>query len=237
MGKDKQKAKEDSFSAKTLDEKLDLLYSMIKAEAGNQRKRHDEVRKDLKNMGHDMRKLKRRVDDIENNQVNVNEEVTALQNTVTELQQAALSCDIIIKGVPVAEQHENDLVAIITAIFNKLECAALLPDVSSARRMGKKPVGNPSTKSKIRPILLKMKTDDSKQQVMKTKKAKELTCADIMVNDAAIGVATDKIYFDEHLTKKMSELFYEARKLKRAGTCDRAFFKDGCLLVQKTALI
>ena len=102
------------------------------------------------------------------------------------------------------------------------------------QRMGKKAADQPTSKQKVRPLLLQMKTANSKQKLMAIKKAKEINCADVVINGNAIGPAKTKIYFDERLTREMSDLFYEARQLRKKGACNRAYFKNGLLLIQKT---
>lgn len=233
MGKkDKQnKGKEASFSTKSVDEKLDQLYQMMRAESGVNKKWREEVRDELKSVSKKVSHLEKRVHHVESNNKDMQSEITVMQNAVHEIQQTALALDIIIKGIPEVEQSNTELCGIIRSVFEKINCSSLLSEVAAVTRLGRQPADN-TTANRTRVILLQMKTLRSKQQLMELKRKTKLNCSDITFNEQPL--ATDKlIFFDERLTKYTSDLHYEARQLKSKKVCHSVWIRNGTVFVRK----
>ena len=53
----------DTFAAKSVDEKLDILYGFITSEAANNTRRHQELRSDFQQMQKEVKKLEERMDE------------------------------------------------------------------------------------------------------------------------------------------------------------------------------
>lgn len=221
------------FTAMSVDDKLAALYKLIRGEADNNNKRHQELRSDFRRMKKKIEKLEHRVSEHDTQHDNMQDEITVIHNSVTELQQAALACDIVIKGIPEQEDNDTELVELIQAVFKTLQCDDMLNDCASAVRLGKKS-SDTKKAAKPRPILLQMKTKNSKQKLMETKKKAKLACSDVVFKGNPVGKETENIYFDERLTAEMSELFYEARQLKRNGVCSQVWVRNGTVFARKT---
>lgn len=232
MGK-KQDAKEASFSSKSVDEKLDQLYQTIRSENGDNKKWRDEMRSEMKSITHKVNTLEKRIHRMESNNQHAQGEIAALHNNVHELQQNALALDIIIKGLPEIEQDDTQLAELVAAVFTTLGCRPLLSQVNTATRLGKRNDNNNANTTKYRAVLLQMKTNDGKKQLMDAKRKKELQCSEVMFNNQPIGDAAKKIYFDERLSKYMSDLHYEARQLKQKKLCHSVWIRGGSLFIRK----
>lgn len=70
--------------------------------------------------------------------------------------------------------------------------------------------------------------------MLAVKKITDVSCGDIIINDKAIGTKEQMIYFDDRLTKYKSDLFYEARKLKKDEFYKFVWTKGGKVLMRKT---
>lgn len=225
--------KNKSFSELSTDDKLIQLYHMHKAENGNNKKFRKDIRKEMKKLSRGVDHLNHRVTNIEHTQEESNNEITVLKRAVQNLQQSALSLDIVIKGMPEIEQNNNDLQVLLQTLFTKMDCAEHLNDVTDVRRIGKPPAAAASTSTSARPIVIKMRNVDCKQTILKLKRKKNISCADIVVNNNAIGTAKQIIYMDERLTPELSTLYYEARKLKQKGAYKYVWVRNGNIFLRK----
>lgn len=225
--KARKKDKDQSFSAPSSDEKLDLT---MKAEIGSSQKWRDELRVDLKSVHKKVSGLESRITIIEQQG---NSKVTELANTVRQLEQAALSLDTVIKGVVEVEKNDDDLRSMLSVLFNTINCGQLLDDIVAVRRLGRISTDNEPAVRKPRSILVTFKSTESKIKLLTAKKKVKITCADILMNGTPIADKKKEIFIDERLSKVNSDLFYEARQAKSAGFWKYAWVRGGNVYVKK----
>lgn len=226
--------KEDPFEAKTVDEKLNLLYKVIQSEVETNRTRHEELRSDLKKVSKRVSNLENRMAQAEKHNDGIEDDLLAAQNSIHALEQAALCTDIIIKGIPEVEGTSTELREIIVAILHKLNCDSLVHDIAATIRLGKPVTNTSSTSNRSRVVLLQMKSPHCKQQLMVAKKKTEIKGSDIAFKNLLLGDDRKQIFFDERLTKYMGDLYYKARQLKHDGACHSVWVHNGLLFVRLT---
>lgn len=52
--------------------------------------------------------------------------------------------------------------------------------------------------------------------------------------DKNVGTVNDVLYFDEHLTKELSQLYFMARSLRKRKLIKYVYIRNGALLVKRT---
>lgn len=218
----------------TTDEKLLRLWSKLNSESALSAQRHEQVTKDFESLKADMVVMERRIKDVDQKYSGLCEEVYILKQTVNDLQQAALINDIVIRNVPEVENTADDLLTLTQLILTKTNCVTPI-SICSVQRIGRKkdPNDNPTGKSASRPILLTLSTKKEKEDIMAAKKKAHINCGEIQLGDESIGPINQVIYFDEHLTKRNSDLHFNARQLRKRKLVKHVWVRNGQVFIRK----
>lgn len=220
----------------SIEKKLDKLTESFKTEQEKSKTRHQELRDDIRLVVNRVNKLEERMVSVEKDKHKKTKEITVLRRAILELQQQALSLDIVVKGIPEIERNNNELQIIVQTLFSAIDCSTHINDVTDVRRIGRKQsTDNNTATSNVnnRPIVIKMKNNDYKQIILKAKRKKQITCADIIINNQPIGNNKQSIYMDERLIREYSNLHFEARKLKSKGSCKYVWVSNGSIYIRK----
>lgn len=221
--------KGDSFAKLNSDEKLERLFNEVRSGNGQANKNH-------KDLSDKFDLLAERVVDVENKVKNIDikynlmeAKVKQLTVKIVDLQQKSLECNIIIRNIPEIEQSEDDLCAIVHLLIQKL-ALNIMPNISCVRRIGKKG----DTQITHRPILLQVTHKDEKIKLLTAKKKIKITCDQLLYQDKSVGTINDIIYFDEHLTKDVAQLYFTARTLRKRQLIKYVFIRNGTLFVKRS---
>lgn len=229
MGGRKNNNKQNqSFESLSTDDKLNRLYTTIRAEAGNNSKNFSDISSDIKSIKNNIDAMEARVDRVDKKYVRVTDEIQQLKRTVNDLQQSALLCDVIIRGVVEVEQNKDELLTIVQLIIAKVNCQQVV-SICLIRRMGRTIEGKKST----RPILVTLNSRDEKKSLMAAKRKVQLNCSQIEFENKVIGTNQQTIYFDEHLTKTTNGLCYIARQLRKRQILKHWWVRDGLLFIRR----
>lgn len=181
---------------KVMNEKLEVIVN-----------RFDDMEKILisENM-----KLRKELDIVQNHSKTLEKKIDAISHEMNNLKQASLSRNIIIKGIPEVEQHKDELRILIRMLFSHLQIKDLANNID-CHRIGKK------KDDCSRPIECTVSSVSAKNLIIRTKRKKPVTCAELFVRGKPWGSISDVIYIDEHLSKENHKLFTYARRLKDHG--------------------
>lgn len=153
-------------------------------------------------------------------------EVTKLKASVNLLEQEKLSNNIIIRGLKEIEGVSSELLStMLDDIFTALDSS--YKSLSLARRIGVQKNNNP------RLVLVKVCNAETKLKIMKNLKDKNLNCSQFNHRGAAWGSKDDKIFLNDHLTPISSNLFFQARQLKKQNKVKYAWSKLGKIYIRK----
>lgn len=206
------------------DDKLDKLLKIVTDEAEKNklfRKDYQEMQDDLKSLRKDLAKFMQKVNHLQHSHNQLRSEVIDLSETVVQLQQAPLASNVIIHGIP--EQPEENLPDIIDALFLKIESEDPVDPSGflNISRIGK------VVENKCRPILLQLESPNIRADMLKKKRAKSITAADLVVNGKKIGRKDNQIFMSEHLGKLSGKIFYHARRLKLQKKIHSSWVRNG----------
>ena len=161
----------------------------------------------------------------------MSQELIELKGDLHDVQQKFLANDVIIRGLPDEESNDEEITSMVTATFTALNVAAVNENIIQIRRLGKRAV-EPANGNK-RPILVKFADEKSKMKVIGAKRKTKLNGGMIVVNGKKLGSCSDEVYVEDHLTKEKSNLFAEARKLRKDKVVKFAWTSNGTILVRK----
>lgn len=170
-------------------ERFNHVESFLKAE-------NEKLREQLK-------KADKRYDDV---CATVNE--MAVQ--INRLKQDNLSRNLLIKGVPELEKHNDHLKSMVGTIFNKLRFNLSLTFVD-CYRIGRK------KENTCRPVVVVLPNVGLKNLIIREKRTTKFTCAQFSNDGVLWGSAENFLYIDEHLTRDNYLLYMSARKLRQSG--------------------
>ncbi|CAG9134773.1 unnamed protein product [Plutella xylostella] len=156
--------------------------------------------------------------------------VTSLQDTIAELRsnlnerdQATLFTDIEISGVPEFDGESTH--HIVTAVVAKLGTTLEERDVVDAVRAGpRRPVGQGTSQSRPRPIVVRLARRALRDEILKNAKVRR------GVNTADLGLPSHEykqLYLNERLTKLNRTLLGKVRENRKIMSWKYAWTKDG----------
>jgi hypothetical protein len=146
-----------------------------------------------------------------NAQKKVASEVSKLKIIVDMLEQQKINKNVMLKGVPEIEIHNDMLLSMVDDIFSKVDSSFESQFLVSVRRIGTK---NNTNKSRL--IEAALVNCRRKLNTMTGLKEKRVDCSQFSSKkNVPWGSDTEKIYLSDHLTPTMSNIFCHARKLKK----------------------
>lgn len=171
-------------------------------------------------------KLVKDVGCIKVSQAQVQNDVKDLEVAVSRLEQLQLCSNMLVNGVPEAENESaKDLKEIMAEIVKAVD--ENIKYKFSTHRLGRK------VNDRHRPILVKFNSSMEMSTFLKAKKKKVLSCDQVVVNGISIGGRNDVIYCSEQLVPFISRLFFVARKLVKKKVLERAWVRGGKVFVVK----
>lgn len=212
MGKGKNSSK--------VENKLDKLLEMIERNEEKASARHKEITKRLDDIEYEVEKCKRK-DRL------MCDEINKLKTSINDLEQAQLANSINIRGIAEVEDNAVDLKDAIVQLFQAVSNDINSFHVLKVQRIGK------SREGFTRPILVQLSLKTIKDILFESAKNAPLDCSLISHKSLPWGTKENQIFLGHHLTREKSTLFYEARKLRKAGTVKHAWVKDGQILIKK----
>ena len=150
--------------------------------------------------------------------------------------------DLIIRGLPegsyaekatacstdsnalMLESHASVECSILSLCIDKLGVAVSQSDISVAHRL------KAGKSDKHRPIIVRFNSRRIRDEVLRAKKKLMTTPADRSNTDNA----RDKVFISEHLTRAVSNLFFEARKLVREKRIASSWTHKGLVNIKRT---
>lgn len=130
---------------------------------------------------------------------------------IDELQQRSRINNVIINGVK-QEKHE-DIYKIVETLGGKIGIVNPLSDVQIAHRV------NSTNPGKIKPIVIRMTNSKARDQWTAAFRKSHLW--------------KDKVYVNEHLTKKNQDLLFKTKQFKKANNYKYVWIKDCKILIRK----
>jgi len=157
-------------------------------------------------------------------------------NRLEELETYSKLDNLIIHGLPESSYAErasggspNDMASrasadvleteksVVSLCAEKLHLPITSSDISSAHRLRKGP------RDTVRPVVVRFTSRKARDSVYYGKRA------------LRTEGSTNKIYISEHLTKKASEIFFEARKMVRDKKITASWSSKGMIFVKRSA--
>ena len=180
--------------------------------------------------------LSKTIENLVSDNVELNKKCSELEERVSELesQNAARKAEnddleqygrrniLRVSGIPENESEDTDL--IVMQVADKLGVSISPYEIDRSHRVGKtvKPhVGQTSTR-KSRDIIVKFATYNARNRLFQERKTLRETADEDLKN----------IFLNEDLTKRRSEILFEARKLRRSGKIKAAYSSDGKITVR-----
>lgn len=221
--------KGDSFAMLSSEDKLDRMYNEIRCGNGLSAKNHKELSGKLDKLVERVVTVENKVENIDSKCNFLESKVKQLTVKVIDLEQKNLECNIVVRNVPEIEKNEQDLCAIVNLLIQRLKLD-FEPNICCIRRMGKK--GHSPTVH--RPILLQVTDKVDKTKLLIAKKKTKITCDQLAYEDKNVGTVDNVVYFDEHLTKELSQLYFLARNLRKRQLVKYVFIRNGTLLIKRS---
>ncbi len=139
-----------------------------------------------------------------------NETINVMQKKIDDLEQNNKMCNLRIAGVQ--EEEDEDVQGKVIDLAKHLKTKLDPKDIADTRRMGPEKIG------KTRDILIKFVARSKRDILYKNRK---------MLNQT-----TSPVFVNEDLTQRRSQLFYEARRLKKQGRVFGAWSQHGNILIK-----
>lgn len=140
------------------------------------------------------------------------------------LEQDKLSTNVIVRGIPEVEENDSDkLHTVASSVVESLNVTARIAKVS---RIGKTNTEAP------RPIKIQFHDDKMQSDVLRAKRALNLNCAQLKVNEAPIGSESDIVFINEDLTPENARLYRAVREIKKKGKIKFAWTRNGQVLAR-----
>lgn len=161
-------------------------------------------------------------------------EVLSLRQGLSELQQQSLEKNLIINGVAEVEKSPSDTSVLVNGIFTALGVQLNSDDVIEVQRLGKN-----IDPAKKRPILVKLRNVRDKRKIITAKREMarknkvQLNCSQLNLVNVKVGGVNDLIYINEDLSQHNSQLYSEARQLKKSGVFQFTWVNEGVIFVRK----
>lgn len=196
---------------------LEIMFDFMKNEASKANERHEEIKAiQMKQLVQDAK-----IKTLEDDNVVLKQQVKHLMVAVTSIQQLAMAKNVVLRNVPEIEKNSEDLADICQNLFNYLgmnqdvECKAIY-------RLGKRK----EKSSQRRPILVKFVNKEDKSQLLKEKREKPVSCANISLNGNAIGKDGDTIFINTQLAPQTAKLYYMVRQLRKMDKFEYGWVDD-----------
>ena len=164
------------------------------------------------------------------------ESCNSMKIKINDLENAALSCNLEIHGVP--EKPNENVERIALNVIKLADPSADALDIESTFRVIKKsPTAkdsnkestdkNSKKKAPAAPIIVKLKTKSKRMDIIK--KRKQLADVDFK----NIGIDADRVYINENLTPMTRSLFYESNKLKKLNGWSSIWTFNGVIKMKR----
>lgn len=218
----------NSFSQLATEDKLDKLIKIVQNGFANTEKEVKDLSKRFLKVETKILVIEKRVETFENMHDQIVERVHSLQAEVNSLHQDKLLCDMIIRGIPSnIATDEQALLTLVQLLIDKTNCAAPI-NITAVRRLGR-PNANSNAKT---PILVQFAHQAERDSVLASKKKVRLNCAQITYEGQPIGLESDIIYFEESLTKPISDIYYNARVLRKRLLIKHTWIRSGIVYIR-----
>lgn len=222
----KNKGSRSSFMNLSTDGKLETLFDTVT-------KGFEDTNKNVKDLQEKLEgkivKIEKRVKKIESDQDIIDKQVQVLQTEINTLKQDKLACDLIIRGVPTdVATDEQTLLTLVQLMITQTKCTTPY-NITAVYRLGRRNSGDNNTST---PIMVQFSHQTERDSVLTAKKQVKLNCAQIQCDGKPIGPATQNIYFEERLTRENSEIYYQARLLRKRLLIKHAWVRGGSILIR-----
>lgn len=189
--------------------------------------RHEEMTRKLDAINKKLDTLDSRVKDIEVRTQQVDEKVDKIKSELNVLQQKELKHNFIVKGVPESEgESPEHLISVVQAVVSHLK-VDVQDSITSVKRFGRQ------IETKQWPLLVEVNDPDIKHDIISKKRQVQIGLDSIILNDVPLGANNYYIYIDEHLTPLNSDLYKQARELKKRGMVKYAWTKNGTVCIKQ----
>lgn len=190
---------------------LKAVEDFKKESRDNMLKNHNELVQKFETLEGKFSELKKNYDLVvaENKVLKV--EVRSLSIMVNVARQDNLQRNLLIKGLKEDEETPEELKKIVFNMFQKLQPDFPLYNILNVQRLGKK------RDTGYRIVLVELTHTAARDQLLFLKKKVVITNGDVFELTGESADRGGKIFFDEHLTKEMLNLFTMARGLKEHG--------------------
>ena len=122
-----------------------------------------------------------------------------------------------VSGIEETENEDTD--AVVTKLFKQIDVDINIDEIDRCHRLGKKR-GQVDTKRRPREIIIKFATYRARQKFYKKR------------TSLRSSRATSGVYVNKHLTRKRSELYYNARQLVKNNRVRRTWTSDGSIFLE-----
>lgn len=207
----------------------DDLMAYMKAEFKDMKDKSDKWYKEMQELKLQQNNLNTEFLQLKKSHFSLESDVKDLEVAVARLEQAKLNMNMLIRGIPEAENETSKATKeIVTALLKRVDDKSKVK-FASTHRIGLK------SKGQSRSILVKFQSIAARNLLLSAKKKMSLTCADINVNGKPIGKKSDVIYFGEHLAPLNARLFYIGRQLVKKQQFVHVWPQNGNIFVRKEA--
>lgn len=149
----------------------------------------------------------------------IKKELNEIKLDVIELKQYSRRTNIEIAGIP---ESENEDMSKILSKIDEISDTNIVDNLIIAHRV-------PSfKKDKPKPIIVQMKSKQTRDEILKKLKNRRLTTSEI--NNRFEDMP---IYVNEHLTHELKSLFYHARNFKKENNYKFCWTRDGKIFIRK----
>ena len=214
-----------------IEDKMNKLLTLMESESEKAELRYQLLSNKLSSVEERTNQVEGRINDVAEEVAATAYVVGNLQVEVNRLKQDKLCDNIIIRGVLEKENNADDLKCLLDVMFSWLSDDVSTEDTLYYSRTGAKDSKFP------RPILVRFKTNEIKQKILKLKKQKSLNCAMLnstpLLNSVNWGAENDLIYFNDHMTAANKKLNDDARKLRGDKKVQFVWTMNGTTFVKK----
>lgn len=211
--KDKNRDSESSSEEEITNNEIYKMLGEMKKSMDYMSAKFDEIQEENK-------ELKKCLKETEKENKNLKERVQNLEMIIDGAERDKIRRNIIINGIEKQDREEN-MVEIVRNVMRKINVDIESNIVKCHRK---------DTKKENSPIVVELKTEKTKEEILKAKK----NLGRINAKDCHLKGKNNEIFINEQLTKMMSTLFYSARELKKEKKIKYVWTRDGNIYVRKT---
>jgi hypothetical protein len=170
----------------------------------------------------DNKALRDRLRESEIKQIETEKKLNTLEYLLDLNEQEKIKPNILISGF---ETTKDNMKKVVREILTNVDNTIKNTDIADIAPTGQ------SENNKFNQFIVKLASEDIKNQIMQKKKLKKIFTTQINIPDC---MSNKQILFQHHLSKLQKKLYFEARKIKSSKNFKFLWVKDGVILLRES---